>query len=272
MRLSIARAAAPLVLLAHAVLLPAALSATWSIIVVDLATGRMVVASATCVSQARFRELPAAGLRSIQAVVVPGFGVAVAQAAADPTLANQRLIAQELRAGTEPRLILDLLRSDPDRERRQFAIVDVSGRSVGFTGAANGPAALVRQGTLAGTEVLYSVQGNILASDQVVLAAVRALEAAEGDLLERVMAAMEAADAAGGDRRCTCATAPLPDAPCDGKNAHVAYLLATDPGDSEGAPFLYLDVNDESIRPDENANPVVTLRLRYEAWKRAGRT
>lgn len=260
-----------LLLAGTAALTPGTLSATWSILAVDVANGRIVVASATCVSQAVFRQIPTVGLMSIQAVVVPGAGVAVVQAAPDRTLANQRLIAEQLRAGMDPRLILDLLREDPDVAERQFGIVDLRGRSIAFTGSANGAAALARQGRIAGTEVYYSVQGNILASDEVVLAAVRALDSTEGDVLDRVMAAMEAADAAGGDRRCTCATEPTPDAPCDGKNAHVAYLLAAERTDPADRPFLYLDVTDENVRPDENANPVITLRRRYDAWKGAAR-
>ncbi len=246
---------------------PARLSATWSILAVDISTGRLVIASATCVPQARFREIPAAGLMNVQAVVVPGRGVAAAQAAADRTLTNQSVIATELGAGTDPRLILDLLRQDPSIGQRQFGILDLTGRAVGFTGADNGAAALARQGRVAGTDVYYAVQGNILASDAVVLTAVRALESTDGDLLDRVMAAMEAADEAGGDRRCSCETAPRPTAPCDGKNAHVAYLLAADRTDSVERPLLYLDVTDENIRPDENANPVITLRMRFDAWR-----
>ncbi|MDX1494765.1 MAG: hypothetical protein R3253_11925, partial [Longimicrobiales bacterium] len=76
-----------------------------------------------------------------------------------------------------------------------------------------------------------------------------------------------------GDRRCTCETPPVPDAPCDGRNAHVAYLLAADPDDPEGESFndgeyhLFLDVTDQNIEAHENANPVITLRMRYDAWK-----
>ncbi len=252
-------------------LAPATLSATWSVIAVDVRTGRIVIASATCVSQAAFREAAVLGLMQIQAVVVPGVGVAVVQAVPDRSSANQSLIAGELRAGTDPRSILELLRVDPEIQRRQFGIVDLRGRSIGFSGRENGAAALSRQGQVAGTEVYYSVQGNLLASDAVVLSAVRALESAEGDLLDRVMAAMEAADSAGGDRRCTCETEPIPDAPCDGKNAHVAYLVAADRSDPVDRPALHLDVTDENIGADENANPVVTLRLRYDAWKRRAR-
>ncbi len=75
---------------------------------------------------------------------------------------------------------------------------------------------------------------------------------------------------------CTCEEEPLPDAPCDSKNAHVAYILVANADDPEGESFndggyaMYIDVTDDNIQPHENANPVITLRMRYDEWK-AGR-
>ncbi|SVD44258.1 uncharacterized protein METZ01_LOCUS397112, partial [marine metagenome] len=123
-------------------LLPASLSATWSVIAIDTRTGQIVIASATCVPQANLRGFPADGLMDIQAIIVPGVGVAAAQAGVDRSRSNQRLIYEELKAGSSPRIILDLLRADPDIQRRQFAIVDVQGRSVAFSGTRNGVASL----------------------------------------------------------------------------------------------------------------------------------
>ena len=216
------------------VALPAPASATWSVIAVDLSTGRVVVSSATCVAQERLLNFPAKGLMDIQAIVVPGIGVAAAQAGVDRTRANQTLIYEQLKAGTDPRFILEMLREDPNIERRQFGIVDMQGRSIGFSGSGNGAASLSRQGRVPGTDIYYSVQGNILTSDAVVLNAARALEETSGDITDKVMAAMEAADRAGGDSRCTCETEPVPDAPCEGRTAHVAYILAADPGRPRG--------------------------------------
>ena len=147
---------------------PKPATATWSVIAVDARTGRVVVASATCVSQARLVGFPAKGLMDIQAIVVPGIAVAAAQAGVDRTRANQTLIYEQLKDGTDPRLILDMLKDDPAIERRQFGIVDMQGRSIGFSGAENGAASLSRQGRVPGTDIYYSVQGNILASDAVV--------------------------------------------------------------------------------------------------------
>ncbi len=262
------------VALAMAVLLvaPASLAATWSIVAVDRETGRLVIASATCVPQQAIRSFPSEGLWDVQAIVVPGWGVAAAQAAVDRTRGNQMLIRRELAAGTDPHAILALLAEDPALEGRQFGIVDLEGRSAGFSGARNGAASLGVQGSVRGTGIHVSIQGNLLASDAVVLDALAAFLSEGGTLEDRVMAAMEAADRAGGDSRCMCTTPPVPDAPCAHRTAHVAYILAADPDDtaesgshSRGDWSLFLHVTDEDITPDENANPVTTLRLRYDA-------
>jgi hypothetical protein len=263
--------------LATLVLLPVSLSATWSVIAVDRATGRIAIASATCVPQGRFAGFPAEGLMDIQAVVVPGVGVAAAQAGVDSSRENQRLIYREIQAGTPPERILEMLQEDPQIERRQFGIVDLQGRCAGFSGSGNGDASLAVADSVPGTGIVFSVQGNILASDQVVHDAVAAFKAREGTLADRTMAAMEAADRAGGDRRCTCDSEPVPDAPCEFRTSFVAYLLVADPDDPSGASYndgeysLYLNVTDENLRPGEDANPVRTLRARYDAWKGGAR-
>lgn len=270
----------PLVILFAALLfglLPTAASATWSVIAVDARTGRIVIASATCVAQGRFAsfgEQGATGLMDIQAIVVPGIGVAAAQAGVDGSRQNQWMIYRQIQAGTDPAEIIEMLRADPAIERRQFGIVDMRGRAAGFSGRGNGSASLDIQSTVPQTSIHFSIQGNILASDDVVRRAVAAFVSAGPSLADRVMAAMEAADAAGGDSRCTCESAPvLDDVPCEGKTAHVAYIteaLSSDPnGDSfnDGDYHMYLRATDEDITPQENANPVTTLRMRYDAWK-----
>ena len=245
--------------------------ATWSVIALDRGTGTVVVSSATCVPQARLERFPAKDLRDIQAIVVPGVGVAAAQAGVDRTRANQTLIYAELQKGTAPAAIVAMLKEDPDVERRQFGILDMHGRSAGYSGVKNGQASLDRQGQVPGSGIHYSIQGNILKSDEVVEAAVQAFVAAAGSLTDRVMAAMEAADAKGGDSRCSCESEPKIDAPCDGRTAHVAYILRAEKGDRRGQSFndgdyaMYISVTDADIRPTENANPVKTLRMRYDA-------
>lgn len=257
-------------------LLPSAVSATWSVIAVDTRTGLVVIASATCVTAEGLRTR--GGLKSIQAVIVPGIGVAAAQAGVDGTRANQTLIFEQMRAGTDPDEILRMLSADENFQRRQFGIVDLQGRMAGFSGSGNGFAALAVQSEIRGEGIYFAIQGNILESEAVVIDAVAAFMAEDGTVTDRVMAAMEAADRAGGDARCSCRTDPVPETEmgCRHRTAHVAYIAAArreDPvgtGHSDGSYSLFIDVDDENTTAAESPSPVATLRMRYDAWKAGG--
>ena len=213
-------------------LVPSRALATWSVVAVDRATGRVVIASATCVD--RDDQF----LMGVQAVVVPGKGVAACQAAVDQTHANQMLVFQELQKGTDPKAIVEMLSKDPAFQSRQFGIVDLQGRRAGHSGLTNGYVSQDMQGQVPGTEIFYSIQGNILRPGQVVPNAVQAFLKTSGAITDRVMAAMEAADGSGGDSRCTCPPWPTdgskPKIPCDEKTAHVAYILMAEKSDSNG--------------------------------------
>jgi uncharacterized Ntn-hydrolase superfamily protein len=251
--------------------------ATWSVIAVDKKTGQVVIASATCVPQQAFAGFPAKGLKDVQAIIIPGRGVAAAQANVDRTRHLQQLIAKELNRGTDPARIIEMLKADDQyHASRQYGIVDLAGRAAGYSGASNGKQSLDRHGKVPGADIYFSIQGNILAGDDVVEEAVKAFVNSKGTLADRVMAAMEAADARGGDRRCSCKTPPDPPAPCDNKTAHVAYLVVAGKKDrmrdglNDGDYMLELQVTDQNIKPDENDNPVKTLRMRYDRWVRTG--
>ncbi|MCE2901600.1 MAG: DUF1028 domain-containing protein [Gemmatimonas sp.] len=258
---------------------PRAAYATWSVIAVDMATGRVVIASATCVDR------DDAFLRGIQAVVVPGRGVAACQAAVDGTHANQMLVYRELHKGTDPARIIELLSADPAFQSRQFGIVDLQGRGAGHSGLTNGYVSQDLQGQVPGTQIYYSIQGNILRPGEVVPNAVRAFVHTTGSLTDRVMAALETADQYGGDSRCVCPPLPADNArpaiPCEGRTSYIAYILMANRTDtvgtshSDGRYAMYLTVvqpeqgGPNAIKPGENLNPVKTLRLRYDAWRRA---
>jgi hypothetical protein len=268
-----------LILLAAALAVPASASATWSIIAVDLSTNRVVIASATCVaSNDEF-------LKGVQAVVVPGRGIAACQAVVDRTGENQRLVFAELQKGTEPVRIIELLSVDPSFQSRQFGILDLKGRGAGHSGIGNGYVSQDIQGRVPGTQIYYSIQGNILRAGEVVPNAVKAFVDNKGAITDRVMAAMEAADNAGGDSRCTCPPPPAdgstPAIPCEGKTSHIAYILLAEPNDANGDSYnngkyaMYITVaqpgeNNGSgqIKPGENLNPVKTLRMRYDVWRK----
>lgn len=253
-------------------LLPSAANATWSIIALDTRTRTVVIASATCVTSGGLAGR--GGLKSIQAIVVPGIGIAAAQAAVDSSRRNQQLIYDELKKGTPPSDIVALLKADPGIAGRQFGIIDMQGRFAGFSGERNGNVSLDMQGQVPGTTIVYSIQGNILRSDLVVKNAVAAFVANTGNLTDRVMAAMEAADAAGGDSRCSCDNPRNPAVAatvCSAKTAHVAYILRSEPTDKSGPEYqtgeysFFIDVTDQNILEGEDANPVKTLRKRYDA-------
>jgi Family of unknown function (DUF1028) len=258
---------------------PSLASATWSVIAVDRSTGRVVIASATCVD--RDDQF----LMGVQAVVVPGKGVSACQAAVDGTHKNQMLVFEELKKGTDPKAIIEMLSQDPAFQSRQFGILDLQGRFAGHSGLTNGYVSQDIQGNVPGTQIFYSIQGNILRPGQVVPNAVQAFVNTKGALTDRVMAAMEAADGSGGDSRCVCPPWPAdgiaPPIPCDGKTAHVAYILMAESGDTNGDSHnngkyaMYLTVSQpgadkgpNAIHAGENLNPVKSLRLRYDAWRK----
>ena len=259
--------------------LPSSALATWSVIAVDRTTGRVVIASATCVD--RDDQF----LMGVQAVVVPGKGVAACQAAVDGTHKNQMLVFQELQKGTEPRQIIEMLAADPAFQSRQFGILDLDGRSAGHSGLGNGYVSQDIQGQVPGTEIFYSIQGNILRPGNVVPNAVQAFIRTQGALTDRVMAAMEAADGSGGDGRCNCPPWPTdgtaPPIPCDGRTSHVAYILLAEKNDTSGDSHnngtyaMYITVSQPGpdkgpgqVKPGENLNPVKTLRMRYDEWRK----
>src|SRR5579872_750725 len=272
------RAVVCLALLSVLLALPSSAFATWSVIAVDRSTGRVVIASATCVNgDDDF-------LKGVQAVVVPGKGVAACQAAVDNTHTNQMLVFSELQKGTDPKEIIELLAKDPAFQSRQFGILDLQGRAAGHSGLTNGYVSQNIFGQVPGTEVFYSIQGNILRPGNVVPNAVQAFIHAKGAITDRVMAAMEAADGSGGDSRCTCPPWPTdgskPAIPCDEKTAHVAYILMAEKTDTSGDSHnngkytMYINVSQPApdhqagIRPGEDLNPVKTLRMRYDAWRK----
>src|SRR4029450_5426075 len=96
-----------LAVLALLLFFPSSAFATWSIVAVDRSTGRIVIASATCVNNDDMF------LPGVQAVVVPGKGVAACQAAVDGTHTNQMLVYGELQKGTDPAQIIEMLSRDP---------------------------------------------------------------------------------------------------------------------------------------------------------------
>src|SRR5207247_2607824 len=159
--------------------------ATFSIIARDPATGELGFA----VQSKAF----AAGNRAVH--IKSGLGVIAHQASANPMYGE--IGFELLRAGLTPQQALDMmLRSDEGRDSRQVAILDVQGRTASW----DGPGANDWKGHRCGAS--YCAQGNILAGPQVVDALAKTYESTSGrPLAERLMDALDAAQAAGGDAR-----------------------------------------------------------------------
>ncbi len=94
-----------------------------------------------------------------------------------------------------PNALKGLLAADSNRDVRQVAMIDATGKVAAHTGSKCIPAA----GQYVGVD--FSVQANLMLNDTVWPAMAKAFESARGDLAERLLTALEAAEAAGGDIR-----------------------------------------------------------------------
>lgn len=123
-----------------------------------------------------------------------GVGVVATQAFANVSFGPRGL--QLLKQGMGAKLALDnLIASDEAREMRQLAIVDAKGGVATYTGRKCIPSA----GHVIGAD--HSVQANLMINDRVWPAMDRAFRSAEGALSERMLLALEAGEATGGDIR-----------------------------------------------------------------------
>jgi uncharacterized Ntn-hydrolase superfamily protein len=160
---------------------------TFSICAVDPATGEAGVAVTT--------RVPFVG-RAVPWVRA-GVGAVATQAWTVVEYGRQGL--DLLEQGVEPEAAIErLLVGDLGREQRQIGMIDMKGRRAAFTGAETNAWAGSRQGEN------YTVQGNILVGPEVVEAVARSFESTDGaglPLAERLIAALEAGQATGGDKR-----------------------------------------------------------------------
>jgi uncharacterized Ntn-hydrolase superfamily protein len=157
---------------------------TFSIIVRDPATGELGMGVQSKAFGAGNRAMTIKG----------GLVVIAHQAAANPMYGAVGL--ELLGRGMAPEQALEfMLRADEGRDTRQVSILDIQGR----TAAWSGKGANDWKGHHCGTN--YCAQGNILVGAEVVDAMVKSIESSSGPLAERMLAALDAAQAAGGDAR-----------------------------------------------------------------------
>ena len=123
-----------------------------------------------------------------------GVGAVATQSFVDPSYGKNGL--DMMRAGrSAPDTLKELLAKDEGREVRQVAMIDAQGRVDAWTGKNDIQAA----GHIVGTN--FSVQANLMLNDKVWPAMAQAFQNTKGDLAERMLAALDAAQAAGGDIR-----------------------------------------------------------------------
>jgi uncharacterized Ntn-hydrolase superfamily protein len=193
---------------------------TYSILARDPATGALGAAVAS-----RFFAVGA-----ICNHVEGGIAALSTQALVNPMYAVHAM--PRLRAGEPPDVILaSLVGPDPGAHQRQFHILDASGRIAQHTGTN----CVTWAGHVRGPDV--SVAGNMLAGPQVVQRTLEAYLGSAGSLAERLIYALEAGEAAGGDKR--------------GKQSAALKICTRDP---------YPDLD---IRADDHPNPLAELRRLY---------
>jgi uncharacterized Ntn-hydrolase superfamily protein len=165
---------------------------TYSIVALDPDTGEFGVAVAT--------GGPAVG--AMVPWAEPGVGAVATQSFTNVDLGP--LVLDRLRAGLPaPVALRELVEADPSREVRQIGVVDASGGSAGFTGRD----CVAEAGHVSGSHL--SAQANMVEQAGVWLAMQVAFERAQGDLAERLLEALRAAEREGGDIRGTRSAALL---------------------------------------------------------------
>ncbi len=250
--------------------LAAPLEATWSIVAVDMRTGEVAVGSATC--------LKGVDLELLVPVVRVGRGAGAAQASVDPNAIDRMVMFDGFLRGKSSGVIQDEIElfGAGNFQARQFGIVSLVGDPVTFSG--RNTSAWVggvsgRSGTLK-----YAIQGNVLTGMPVVIEAERAFLNTPGDLSQRLMAAMEAARAYGGDGRCSCQggnpTACGSPPPSFAKSSHTAFVIVARLGDVDGlcdpsvgcsSGAYYLNLNRRTGLQQED--PIFRLQSAYAAWR-----
>ena len=140
-----------------------------------------------------------------------------------------------MRAGnTAPEAFSALLSIDPNADVRQVAMVDVHGNVAVHTGAK----CIIEAGDLKGNQ--YSVQANLMEKNTVWSAMSKAYESTEGDLVDKLMASLEAAQDEGGDIR--------------GRQSAAILVV---PGKSGGAPWREKIID---LRIEDHPEPIKELK------------
>jgi uncharacterized Ntn-hydrolase superfamily protein len=206
---------------------------TFSIVAADPTTGEV-----GCAVQSKYFAIGA-----VTPWVRAGVGAVATQAMGVVARNGQRALS-ELAAQVDPAAALDqALAEDADRELRQLGAVSADGRAAAFTGrdCSEWAGHLVGDG--------FAVQGNMLANADVLAAMRSAFLDVLAPLPERMVAALEAGQAAGGDRRGQQAA------------ALVVEQLGAAKRSREGIDRVC------DLRVDDHPEPIVELRRLITLWR-----
>lgn len=160
--------------------------ATYSIVARDPVTGELGVA----VQSHWF------SVGSVVPWAEAGVGAVATQSFVDPSYGELGLHLMRL-GRSAPDALKGLLAADEGREVRQVAMIDATGKIAAHTGAK----CIADAGMIVDESNQFSVQANLMANDGVWPAMADAYRNTKGDLAERMLAALDAAQAAGGDIR-----------------------------------------------------------------------
>lgn len=162
-----------------------------------------------------------------------GVGAVATQSLVDPSYGPLGL--ELMRAGrSAPEALKALLAADEGRDVRQVAMIDAQGRVAAHTGSK----AIQAAGHIVGEN--FSAQANLMLNDRVWPAMAQAFESAPGDLADRMLAALDAAQGVGGDIR--------------GKQSAALIVVSGKPTGRPWADYIF------NLRVDDSPEPLKELR------------
>ena len=196
---------------------------TYSIVARDKETGELAVAV-----QSHFF-----GVGRLCPFVRAGVGAVATQASVDPAYGPRGLRLME--AGQSPEdALAELVAADPGQASRQVAMIDAQGRVAAHTGAST----IAEASHVVGDQ--FSVQANMMLKSTVPAAMAEAFESSTGHLVDRILAALDAAEVEGGDIR--------------GRESAAMLVTSGTPGGEPGADRTW------DLRVDDNPEPLAELR------------
>jgi uncharacterized Ntn-hydrolase superfamily protein len=171
-----------------------------------------------------------------------GVGAVATQSFVDPSYGKLGLDLMRM-GKSAPDALKALLAGDEARDVRQVAMIDAQGRVLAHTGSKD----IQSAGHITGRD--YSVQANLMLNDKVWPAMSRAFETTKGDLAERMLAALDAAQEVGGDIR--------------GRQSAALIVVTGKPTGRPWADRIFDLRVDDSPEPLKELRRLVTLQRAY---------